>query len=373
MNNNDYQLEEMENSAVNKSAMAKRAAAGAGLLAAGAATAYGAEHLMGGEDEPVVEPTTTEQPDLASGAAAGAVEEGVAEQPQAQPEPQTVHTEEDVHVYHHYVKDQEPQPEPEPEMKFESSTHLYDDEGNLVGTMDAGTYAGRGFAILDNDADGHGDVLWYDENGDGEIQRDELADVSGSGYAMGSRGGEHRDINIETGEVLDEQIAHNHVDPLEDIDNDFYAQEKSGEEYKDDLAQNNPDYNPNGENVDQYRAGGESTSEEPVLEEEPMLEEQHYADDYHEGFGDEEYTDPTEEPLLAEDDTVLEEEDSTEEYALSEEEPSDDTTSEDMAYEDGDEIENDIDDTTEEDLAYNDEDSSDVDDNIDDTDQYDIV
>jgi len=359
MNNNDYQLEEMENSAVNKSAMAKRAAAGAGLLAAGAATAYGAEHLMGGEDEPVVEPTTTEQPDLASGAAAGAVEEGVAEQPQAQPEPQTVHTEEDVHVYHHYVKDQEPQPEPEPEMKFESSTHLYDDEGNLVGTMDAGTYAGKDFLILDEDADGHGDVLWYDENGDGKIQQNELADVSGSGYAMGSRGGEHRDINIETGEVLDEQIAHNHVDPLEDIDNDFYAQEKSGEEYRDDLAQNNPDYNPNGENVDQYRAGGESASEEPVLEEEPMLEE-----DHHEAFGD--YN-------VAEDDTLLEEEDSTEEYALSEEEPSDDTTSEDMAYEDGDEIENDIDDTAEEDLAYNDEDSSDVDDNIDDTDQYDIV
>jgi len=369
MNKEDYQLEEMENSAVNKSAMAKRAAAGAGLLAAGAATAYGAEQLIN-NDEPVAEPTTVEQPDLTSGATAGAVEEGVAEQ--AQPEPQTVHTEENVHVYHHYVDDTpQPQPEPEPEMEFETSTHLYDDEGNLVGSIDTGTYAGKDFLILDEDADGHGDKLWYDENGDGKIQQNEVSNIAGSGYAMGSRGGEHHDMNIETGEEI--AYAHEngaHRDDLADIQNDFHD-EKSGEEYTGDLAQNNPDYNNNG-NVDQYRAEGETSSDEPVLEEETDYQTgEHYAD-YHEDIGSEEYNaDPTEEPILAEDDTLLED-DSTEEYALSEEEPTEDTSSEsDMAYNDEDEIENDIDDTADEDLAYNDDNDNDND--VDDTAQYDIV
>lgn len=349
MNNEDYQLEEMENSAVNKSSMAKRAAMGAGLLATGAATAYGAEQLIG-DDEPAVEPTTVEQPDLTSGATAGAVEEGVAEQPQPEPEPQTVHTEETVHVYVH--PDPQPQPEPEPEIEFESTTHLYDEEGNLVGTMDTGTLDGKDFIVLDGDADGHGDQLWYDHNGDGKIQDNEVADISDGNYAMGSHGGVHRDVNIETGEEM-AYVHENdgHTNPIADIHNDF-QDEKSGEEYTDDLAQNNPDYNNDG-NVDQYRAGNETSDEEPVLEEEPIN-----------GMSDE--------PLLAEDDALLEE-DSTEEYALSGEEPTDDTASEDLAYEDGGEIENDIDDTAEEYLAYNDDAESDYDDSVDDTDQYDIV
>ena len=181
-NDNDYQLEEMENSAVNKSAMAKRAAMGAGLLAAGAATAYGAEQLMGDDGNNVVA-EGTQQPDLTSGAAAGAVGEGVAEQPQSQPEPQTVHTEENVHVYHHYVEDPKPNPQPnpqpdhKPEMEYEETTHYYDDKGNLVKGIDMGTYAGKQFAIVDNDGDGHGDVMWYDVNGNGIDMYKPILDV----------------------------------------------------------------------------------------------------------------------------------------------------------------------------------------------------
>lgn len=370
MNNEDYQLEEMENSAVNKSAMAKRAAAGAGLLAAGAATAYGAEQLVNG-DEPAAEPTTVEQPDLTSGATAGAVEEGVAEQPQAQPEPQpqVVRTEERVDVYVH--PDPQPQPEPEPEMEVNTTTNMYDEEGHLVGSIDAGTYGDKSFAVVDKDGDGRADVLWYDEDGDGKISEGETVDVSDSNYIMG-KGAAVVNVTVPSGSAPEPDP---YYDPLADIRNDF-QDEKSGEEYTGDLAQNNPDYNNNG-NVDQYRAGGETSSEEPVLEEEPIYdgtpavepeEEPLIAEDYTEKYD----ASPNEDSLLAEDDTLLEE-DSTEDYALSEEEPTEDTSSEnEMAYND-DEIENDIDDTADEDLAYNDEADSDMNDSVDDTEQYDIV
>lgn len=354
VDNNDYQLEEMENSAVNKSAMAKRAAMGAGLLAAGAATAYGAEQLMDDDGNNVVT-EATQQPDLTSGAAAGAVGEGMTEQPQSQPEPQTVHTEQDVHVYHHYVEDT--QPDPQPEMEFESTTHLYDDEGNLVGTMDEGTYAGKQFAVVDNDGDGHGDVLWYDENGDGKISQNELADVSGSNYAMGTHGGAHHDVNINTGE----EIAYmheegEHIDDLADIHNDF-DDEKSGEEYHDDLAENNQDYR-NHEDVhqyDEYKAGVENDN--TLVSEEDGLD------------GNYDIESQEKDTLYADDDTLGEE--NTEEYALNEEDNTEGSDDSDMAYNDDDYS---AEESADDDMAYNDDiQNDDVDENVDDTDQYDIV
>ena len=444
-NDNDYQLEEMENSAVNKSAMAKRAAMGAGLLAAGAATAYGAEQLMGDDGNNVVA-EGTQQPDLTSGAAAGAVGEGVAEQPQSQPEPQTVHTEENVHVYHHYVEDPKPNPQPnpqpdhKPEMEYEETTHYYDDKGNLVNGIDMGTYAGKQFAIVDNDGDGHGDVMWYDVNGDGKVSQDEFADVSGSNFVIGSHGGAHHDVNINTGEeianmhdkgghiddlkpeieykettyyyddegnlvkgmdmgtydgklfaivdhdgdrhgdamwydkngdgdVSDDEFydisgsnltigTHGgrqlyvnantgekidyvptpdynpHGDSLADIHNDF-DDEKSGEEYRDDLAQNNQDYR-NHEDVhqyDEYHAGVET--DEPLVAEEDSIDG-NYDVESHE-----------EDTLYAENYTL--EDDNTEDYALNEEDNIESSDDSDMAYND------------------------DVDENVDDADQYDIV
>lgn len=341
-NDSDYQLEEMENSAVNKSTMAKRIAAGAGLLTAGAATAYGAEQLMGDDGNGnSVATEHVQQPDLTSGAAAGAVGEGVAEQPQSQPEPQTVHTEENVHVYHHYVEDPkpapDPKPSPEPEMEFKSTTHLYDDDGNHVATIDDGSYAGKYFAVMDYDADGRGDVLWYDENGDGMMSQDEKIDISDTNYVMGQHGGEHHDVNIITREEIHDAHTHGdkpYTDSLADIHNDF-DDEKSGEEYRDDLAQNNQDYR-NHEDVhqyDEYHAGVET--DEPLVAEEDSIDG-NYDVESHE-----------EDTLYAENYTL--EDDNTEDYALNEEDNIESSDDSDMAYND------------------------DVDENVDDADQYDIV
>ena len=371
-NDSDYQVEEMENSAGNKSAMAKRIAAGAGLLAAGAGTAYGAEQLMGDDGNNVVA-ESTQQPDLTSGAAAGTVGEGVTEQPRSQPEPQTVHTEQDVHVYHHYVDDTQPnpqpnpqpdpkpgpQPDPQPKMEYEETIHYYDDEGNLVRAMDMGTYAGKQFAIQDGDGDGHGDFLWYDVNGDGKVDENEVTNISGSNYTIGTHGGTQHYVNINTGEEIDyvPTPEHNpHGDSLADIHNDF-DDEKSGEEYRDDLAQNNQDYR-NHEDVhqyDEYHAGVET--DEPLVAEEDGIDG-NYDVESHE-----------EDTLYAENYTL--EDNNTEDYALNEEDNIESSDDSDIAYIDDDYS---AEGSADDDMAYNDDiQNDDVDENVDDADQYDIV
>lgn len=205
--NNDYQLEEMENSAVNKIAMAKRAAMGAGLLAGGAAAAYGAEHVINGGDD--VATHDDEPADLSAGAAAGAVDGGVEEQQQAQaqaeqPDPQTAQSQsaEPVETRSGHARESHHHEETGQGAQFDTSTHYYDDDGNLVGAIDKGTLDGRDFAVIDQDGDGKADLLWYDENSDGSIDQSELQDVSGADYAMGQHGGEHVDINVNTGEEI---------------------------------------------------------------------------------------------------------------------------------------------------------------------------
>lgn len=250
----DYQLEEMENSAVEKSVIAKRVAAGAGLLGVGAVSAYGAEHVVNGDTEQSEVSELTED-DMQAGAEAGATDGSTETSDQSHVE---THNVEEVHVYHHDV----PEPTDEPEIEIDTTTHLYDNEGNLVGSIDSGTFDGKDFAILDTDADGDGDILMYDANENGKIDDNEMADISDSNYIMG-QGEDHHDINIVTGEeiadahddpgFLSNDIYINEKDELADITNDF-SDEKSGEEYGNDLAENNSDYQ-NDSDIDHYSAG----------------------------------------------------------------------------------------------------------------------
>ena len=87
MTNEDYQLEELENAAVNKSNNAKRIAAAAGLLATGGAVGYAASNIPGGSDEEPIETLTEEELDEVADAGASQVQEPV-EKPQPTPQPQ---------------------------------------------------------------------------------------------------------------------------------------------------------------------------------------------------------------------------------------------------------------------------------------------
>jgi hypothetical protein len=275
-NYDDYQLEELENSAVKKSKLAKRAAVSAALLGTGAASAMAAEQFSHGSTENANPDALTED-DLQSGAEMGAVDSEVLDN-QSQPEPANTSTQtQEIHVYHHYDNppqvDPEPQPEPQPdpqpepqsensdEIEFESTTLLYDNDGNLVAQVDKGNIGDSDFAVLDLDADGKGDYLLYDENHDGEYQENEVSKLEGDfDYTMG-QGKEVHHVNIETGkEIYPPQVEHvdiNKEDGIDDITNDF-AEEKAGEDYSEDLAENTPDYQNDGD-VDQYTSEDTST------------------------------------------------------------------------------------------------------------------
>ena len=237
MTNEDYQLEELENAAVNKSNNAKRIAAAAGLFAAGGAAGYAATHIPMGEEE-------IEVPDLdedQSGVDAGANQVHEPE-PKPQPTPQPTQP--------------TPEPEPEePEVTFDKTTHYYDEDHNLLITEEEGTIDGKKFSLYDVDGDLKADALAYDENGNGVYDDNEFVALEGRNQiAMGNEATQHEDIFFATNDPEPEPepitLEPYYIDEEKDyadntIHNDF-EDEKTGESYSHDYAYNNDDYN-NGE------------------------------------------------------------------------------------------------------------------------------
>ena len=234
MTNEDYQLEELENAAVKKSNNAKRIAAAAGFFVAGGAAGYAATQVPVGEEE-------TQLPELDnddSGANAGANQ---IHEPEPKPVPQPK------------------APEPvnnEPEVSFDKTTHYYDENNNLVMTTEEGTVNGQQFKLVDVDGDMRADILAYDADGNGVINEDEIVELSGKDQiAMGHATAEHDDqfIALHEPEPYPEPYDIDEEKDYADnnIHNDF-EDEKTGETYSHDYAENNEDYD-NGE-VEHYSA-----------------------------------------------------------------------------------------------------------------------
>ena len=255
MTNEDYQLEELENAAVNKSNNAKRIAAAAGLVAAGGGAAFAATQIPFGSDNEQVETLTEDDLDNLAETGANQVEE---------PEvaPQTEH-------HHHPRTDNVQTPPPaetdnDTSVTFDSTTQFYDEDNNLVGTMEEGTIDGRQFKLLDVDGDLRADYLAYDADGNGIINDDEIVELYGNDQiAMGHATSHHDVVFVETTDPVEPIYP---IDPIEPIDiyekddvadnnihNDF-DDEKTGEVYSHDYAENNEDYNNNGD-IDNYSAG----------------------------------------------------------------------------------------------------------------------
>ncbi len=239
MKNEDYQLEELENVAVNKSNNAKRIAAAAGLLATGGAAGYAANSIpMDGAEEPVE--TLTEE-DLESVANTGANQ---VQEPEVKPQPV------------------QPQPQPatpvqpatpaqdEVDVSFDKTTHYYDENNNLVMTTEEGTVNGQQFKLVDVNGDMRADFLAYDADGNGVINEDEIVELSGKDQiAMGHATSQHDDQFVALHEP-EPYIEPYNIDEEKDyadnnIHNDF-EDEKTGETYSHDYAENNEDYD-NGE------------------------------------------------------------------------------------------------------------------------------
>lgn len=276
MATNDYELEEMENSAVKKSENWKKGAAvGAAVLGAGGAVAYGATRVADASSDDI------DSEDLLSGAQAGAVEEENLSQTTTSTVEHNTH--ETIHVIHHVAPET---PDDTPDVTLNESAVLYDEEGNPVAQFDAGTVEGHDFVVVDQDLDGIGDTIGIDINDNGTLESNEIHDISRAGWEMGQSDNKTAYIIDHQGEVDkagDIDIAHRD-DDIDDIRNDFHD-ERTGDEYRDDLAENNPDYR-NHEEVDHYSASAEDHGTQEYARNES------YPEDYGEPATD--YTEPVE-------------------------------------------------------------------------------
>ena len=276
-NYNDYQLEDAENAAVQKSKNLKRGlAAGAAVLGVGTASAYGASKISEGMHQDNDDELTAE--DLIAGAEAGADDTLSGEEHTHTHK--TVVNENHIHIH---KDDTAPVEEPvgNPELDVEETGLIYDENGDLVSTYDKGTYQGKDFVVMDMDGNGKGDIMAYDENGNGLFEDHEITYLDNQTYEIGQ--GEVLSV-YQTDEYGNTQLlgqeynpaishqGHNHQDMMayeeeepgiQGIHNDF-EDEKTGEVYGRDLAENNPDYNNNG--AEQYSAGMDNSNDNDIAQ-----------------------------------------------------------------------------------------------------------
>lgn len=247
MTNEDYQLEELENAAVNKSNNAKRIAAAAGLLATGGAAGYAATSIPTDEVEEPMETLTEEDLESVADTGANQVHEPEVKPQPVQPQPQPA------------TPVQPTAPTEEIDVKFETTTHYYDANDNLVAMTEEGTIDGKDFMLLDWDGDKRADVLAYDENDNGAYEEDEIVELQGNEQiALEHAATHHEDVFLASNEPEPDPdpIVYYDLDEEKDyaqdtIHNDF-EDEKTGETYSHDYAENNEDYD-NGE-LEHYSA-----------------------------------------------------------------------------------------------------------------------
>lgn len=243
MTNEDYQLEELENAAVNKSNNAKRLAAAAGLLATGGVGGYAANSIPTDPVEEPVESLTEE--DLESVADTGANQ---VQKPEVKSQP--------IETQSRPATPEEPEPseQEEVDVNIDKTTHYYDENNNLIATSEEGTIDGKQFTLVDVDGDKNADLVAYDVNGNGAYEDNEIVYLKGDDkIAMGHEATQHEDqfLAIHEPEPYIEPYDINEEKDYADntIHNDF-EDEKTGENYSHDYAENNDDYN-NGE-VEHY-------------------------------------------------------------------------------------------------------------------------
>lgn len=245
MTNEDYQLEELENAAVNKSNNAKRIAAAAGLLATGGAAGYAATNIPTGSAEEPIETLTEEDLESVADTGANQVQEPEVKPQPVQPQPAT-------------PVQPTPPAQDEVDVSFDKTTHYYDENNNLVMTTEEGTVNGQQFKLVDVDGDMRADILAYDADDNGVINEDEIVELSGKDQiAMGHATAQHDDQFI----AIHDPEPEPYIEPYDineekdyadnTIHNDF-EDEKTGETYSHDYAENNDDYN-NGD-VEHYSA-----------------------------------------------------------------------------------------------------------------------
>ena len=261
-------VEDYEEMAVQKSNVAKRVAVGTAIFAGGAAVAGGAAYAAT-RDAVTDKELTTE--DLVEGA------EGTEEYKPLVEETQTT----EKVVVHETVNPKVPEPEQqEPELTWDETTNTYVD-GERVMSVEEGTYQGHKFALYDVDGDDHADIFAIDVNSNGQFEDDEIALLSPE---------DNIHMGHETAQTTN-QMYYDYDDPNpapgpdpiyaqnEEIYNNF-EDEKTGESYRGDFAENNPDYNPRADAEDYGRADVYLAENEKYDEGDNSIDEYESEDNY---------------------------------------------------------------------------------------------
>lgn len=233
-NNPAASAEDYEDMAVRKSQFAKRAAVGAGILGLGATAAYAASST--GNPVETTEEELTEE-DIVNGAEVG---------PDA---PQQPAVEEQTTTRYVYVEKPEPPQQEETDesdVTWDKTTNYYlNDE--KIGSVEEGTVEGHKFMIADVDGDDKADVIGVDMNDNGRFESDELSALTPEqnvvmGHESAMTVNEKHYSEGMFGEGNEEEYAYVNSND-QPIHNNF-EDEKTGESYNGDFAQDNPDYNP---------------------------------------------------------------------------------------------------------------------------------
>lgn len=303
MNNNEtnsvMNVDDYENMAVQKSNNAKRVVAGAALFVGGAAVAGGAAYAATGHDTPdVIDDSPLTAEDVVEGGNVGN---------DYQPEVHNETTERVVYVEKHEEPshDQNSEQTNETQVTWDEKTVVYED-GNVVGSFESGTIQGHNFALFDVDGDNHADYLAIDADGNGQFDDNEIVKYDVSDHVhMGHETAHTKEIHNNNQYIVEdggEDIARND-DDREIIHNNF-EDEKTGESYNGDYAENNRDYNPNADmdsygNSDNYlaendRYDGYDDSYIPNVDEQYLAENDDEESEPYEDFAYEEDDDDTE-------------------------------------------------------------------------------
>ena len=255
--NTGENIDDYENMAVQKSNVAKRMAAGAAVFVGGAAVAGGAAYAAT-QPSDTEESTPLTAEDVVNGADVTSKyqPETVAEQP----------TTEKVVVVEKHVEIPSVEETEKSSVTRDETTNYYvgDDK---VASVEEGTVDGHKFALMDIDGDSHADLLAVDVDNNGQFDDNEVVTYTEEDHVhMGHQTArvteQHYNSLDDITPNYDGQnyVAQNQTHQEDVIHNNF-EDEKTGESYHGDYAENNPDYNPNvdGDNGnDNYLAENDS-------------------------------------------------------------------------------------------------------------------
>ncbi|MGN0213315.1 MAG: hypothetical protein ACI4AH_00725 [Muribaculaceae bacterium] len=270
--NEDYQLEELENAAVKKSSNAKRAAAAVGLMGAGGAVGYAATIIPDAATDETTE--TLSEEDLSGVAESGANQ---VHQPEVKQQPQQSQQQ--------TSENNSGGDQSDVDLEFTKTTHFVDENGNIFMSVEDGELNGTKISLVDTDGDGMAEYLGYDINNNNIIEADEIMELNGADQiAMGNNSSTPDIVVIDT--TPDEEPIvepeHNYPidineekgDDISGIENDF-EDEKTGESYKGDYADNNDNYN-NKADVYAYDESNESDNDDLYAYDEDAKDESDY-------------------------------------------------------------------------------------------------